>query len=446
MLVEQVRDVGPRHPQRPRHRLAEVAARGRELGERVGAALVVATRGGHDPHRHAELGIQRLRAVRRIRRPLDAERREAVLVLRLVGLGQRGALLELIARERFVDEAVAADRRQHVLERHVGVVLADEVDAGRLEAQPGAIGEVAEVVELAGGVGRELRLALVVADLIVGDHRLHRGRERRRGRRHLVRAHEREPLDRAAAAADHRARRPDALPARGADPELIGLALERVVVVGRDALGLRGRRDPALGLLHDVRELVPEQLEAAARRGIVAAGRDVDVGALGVRERADRRRGRPLVDPHGAEVDAERLLHARAHRTRQRLPRAARLGQRALARHRLGGGRRRGSVAPGAPVALSAHDRRPTRIRPSSYKRCATRNLASSAIGVLTSVGVAVALVARRARSQAVAPSRRVCGLTCAARRDADRAPGRPATAIDRRAPAAILAASRRST
>ena len=54
-----------------------------------------------------------------------------------------------------------------------------------------------------------------------------------------------------------------ALAAGGARAQLVGLALERRIVVAGAALPLRGRADPALALLHHVRELVTDQLEAA---------------------------------------------------------------------------------------------------------------------------------------------------------------------------------------
>ncbi len=75
-------------------------------------------------------------------------------------------------------------------------------------------------------------------------------------------------------------------------------------------------------LLDDMGQLVAQQLVAV---GGVAAAVEHDVAADGVGVRADRlrrrRRRAVVVDPHAAEVVAELLLHAGAHRRHQRLAR-----------------------------------------------------------------------------------------------------------------------------
>jgi hypothetical protein len=107
------------------------------------------------------------------------------------------------------------------------------------------------------------------------------------------------------------------LAARDSTTQVVGLALERVVVVDRDTVELGRRADPALHLLDHVSELVSDQLVAGRGPGLVLAGREMDFGSLRVRPRAQRHGVLGLlVHPHGAEAEAETVFHPGLHKTR----------------------------------------------------------------------------------------------------------------------------------
>jgi hypothetical protein len=169
-------------------------------------------------------------------------------------------------------------------------------------------------------------------------------------------------LHRAGAGADRRGADRDALAGGGAGAELIGLALEGRVGVDRRALGLRRRGDPALGLLHDVGDLVADQLSTRLGVGLVLAGREVQIRALGRGDRAQIVHRRRLVDADRVEVNAERVLHLRldragqgraaAGRQRGRHRRRGRPAAAALELHRARALARRAAAVAGGGVAL----------------------------------------------------------------------------------------------
>jgi hypothetical protein len=103
-------------------------------------------------------------------------------------------------------------------------------------------------------------------------------------------------------------------PACGPGTHLVGLALQRRVVVYGHALGLHRGADPSLRLLHHVSQLVSEKLLTALAARRILAGRKVDIGSLRIRQRADCGRLWPLVDAHCREIGPERLLHLGLHR------------------------------------------------------------------------------------------------------------------------------------
>ena len=110
--------------------------------------------------------------------PATAHPREAVRGLLLVGGLHRRQRCQIIDGQRLVDEVLAADRGDDVLQGDLGVVLAEEVGPGAREADPrprarGAA-QRADVVGPARGVVGELAAVPVVADRRVGGHGRHR--------------------------------------------------------------------------------------------------------------------------------------------------------------------------------------------------------------------------------------------------------------------------------
>src|SRR5688572_10518481 len=108
----------------------------------------------------------------------------------------------------------------------------------------------------------------------------------------------------------------------GAMSHPLRLGFHRVVLHDRDT-GTEWIAHAARALLQDVRELVAEDLLALRRGGVVLAGCEMDVGALGECESADGRCLRTDVDADVGEARAEERLHLLANRLRNRLAAAA---------------------------------------------------------------------------------------------------------------------------
>ncbi|HEY1811467.1 MAG TPA: hypothetical protein VGG74_03870 [Kofleriaceae bacterium] len=106
---------------------------------------------------------------------------------------------------------------------------------------------------------------------------------------------------------------------------LIGLDLERVVVVDGEPVRSRRRGDSTFALLQHVHELVTDERLALPTVGVVFARREVQLVALRECLRADLAGlRRPCEDPNVAEVGAERGLHFREQRRGQHIFRATR--------------------------------------------------------------------------------------------------------------------------
>jgi hypothetical protein len=126
---------------------------------------------------------------------------------------------------------------------------------------------------------------------------------------------------------------------------LAGLMLQQTVAGNRAPTSPSS--DLPAALLHDMRQLVPDERVAGWRTRPIVPRRKMEIAALRQRDGPDRRRARAFVDANFREIFPERALHASEQGLRERRRRVKDTNVREVkARSRPGGtdGHRRGSA------------------------------------------------------------------------------------------------------
>ena len=108
----------------------------------------------------------------------------------------------------------------------------------------------------------------------------------------------------------------------GSMAEPVGLGLQSPVLHHRDTSTVRVAH-PALPLLYNMRQFVPEQLLALDGVRLKPSLSEIQIVPYRECHRTDPLGLRSHMHPHGGEIRAQRRLHLAAHRVRQRLAAAA---------------------------------------------------------------------------------------------------------------------------